>query len=173
MHKKPKTGFRVECGMRTFVDSSTIIALSKIGELELLKKLLGKISITKSIEKELLRYKYLETDKIKAVIGDWIMSIEVKGDIKQYTKYGLGEGEATLFLTDKKDRLIIDELNARRIADIENREYTGLLGILVAGVERRKLDKKRAREIVTKLAESDFRMTIVLYKYIMDRIAKI
>jgi len=159
--------------MRTFVDSSTIIALSKIGELELLRKLLGRIYITKSIEKELLRFKYPETDKIEAVIGDWIMSVEVKGDIKQYIKYGLGEGEATLFLTDKKDRLIIDELNARRIADVENRKYLGLLGLIVAGVETGKIDKKKAKNVITKLAESDFRMTIVLYKYIMDRIAKI
>ncbi len=42
----------------------------------------------------------------------------------------LDEGEATLFLTDKKARLIIDELNARRIADAENREYAGLLGLI-------------------------------------------
>ena len=158
--------------MRTFVDSSTIIALSKIGELDLLRKLLGKIYITKSIEKELLRYRYPETDKIKEAIGDWIVSIEVKGDTEQYTKYGLDEGEATLFLTDKKARLIIDELNARRIADVENREYTGLLGLIVAAVEIGKIPKKRAKDVITKLAGSDFRMTVVLYKSIMDRIAK-
>jgi len=85
--------------MRTFIDSSTIIVLSKIGELEFLRKLLDKIFITKAIEKELLHYNYPETDKIKAVIGDWIISVEAKGDIKQYARYGLGEGEATLFFT--------------------------------------------------------------------------
>lgn len=159
--------------MRTFVDASTIIALCRIGELDLLRKLLGKIFITKSIEKELLRHSYPETDKIKDAIGDWIVSVDVKGNIKQYTKYGLDEGEATLFLTDKKARLIIDELNARRIADVENREYTGLLGLIVAAVETKKIDKKRAENIITKLVESNFRMTVVLYKNIMDRIAKI
>jgi len=159
--------------MRTFVDSSTIIALSKIGELELLKKLLKKIYITKSIEKELLKYQYPETDKIKAAIGDWIIPIEVKGNIKEYIKYKLGKGEATLFLTPKKNKLIIDELNARRIADVENREYTGLLGLIVAGVECGKLKKARALEVINKLTESDFRMTIGLYKYVMNRIAKV
>ena len=159
--------------MRTFVDSSTIIALSKIGELELLKKLLNKIYITKSIEKELLKYQYPETNKIKAAIGDWIIPIEVKGNIREYTKYKLGKGEATLFLTPKKDNLIIDELNARRIADVENREYTGLLGLIVAGVECGKFKKARALEVINKLSESDFRMTIGLYKYVMNRIAKI
>ena len=159
--------------MRTFVDSSSIIALSKIGELELLKKLLNKIYITKSIEKELMKYQYPETDKIKAAIGNWIIPIDVKGNLKQYIKYKLRKGEATLFLTPKKDKLIIDELNARRIADVENREYTGLLGLIVAGVECGKLEKKRAHEVIIKLAESDFRMTIVLYKYVMDRIDKV
>jgi len=159
--------------MRTFVDSSSIIALSKIGELELLKTLLNMIYITKSIEKELLRYQYPETDKIKAAIGNWIIPIDVKGNIKEYTKYKLGKGEATLFLTSKKDKLIIDELNARRIADVENREYIGLLGLIVAGAESGKLEKKKARDVINKLSESDFRMTIGLYKYIMDRIAKV
>jgi predicted nucleic acid-binding protein len=158
--------------MKTFVDSSTIIALSKIGELDLLRKLLGKIYITKTIEKELLVDKYPETDKIKKAIGDWIVSEKVKGNIKQYTKYGLGEGEATLFLTEKKDRLIIDELNARRVADVENRDYIGLLGLIVAAVEMKKIDKKKANEVIAKLAESDFRMTVVLYKNIMGRINK-
>lgn len=158
--------------MKTFVDSSTIIALSRIGELELLRKLLGKIYITKSIEKELLVHNYPETDKIKDAIGDWIVSEKVKGDIKQYTKYGLDKGEATLFLTEKKARLIIDELNARRIADVENRDYIGLLGLIVAASEMKNIDKKKAKEIIAKLTESDFRMTVVLYKTIMDRIEK-
>ena len=159
--------------MRTFVDSSTVIALSKIGELDLLKKLLNQIYITKSIEEELLKYQYPETNKIKAAISDWIIPIDVKGNVEQYTKYKLGKGEATLFLTPKEDKLIIDELNARRIADVENRKYTGLLGLIVAGVECGKLEKKRARNVIIKLAESDFRMTIVLYKYVMDRIDKV
>ena len=159
--------------MRTFVDASTIIALSKIGELELLRKLLGKIYITKSIERELLRHKFPETDKIREAVGDWIVSVKVKGDTERYVKYGLDEGEATLFLADKKARLIIDELNARRVADVENREYTGLLGLIVAAVETKKLEKKKAINIINKLAESDFRMTIVLYKSIMNRIGKI
>ena len=159
--------------MKTFVDASTIIALSRIGELELLKKLLGKIYITESIERELLHYEFPETDRIREAIGDWILSIKVKGDTDRYVKYGLDEGEATLFLTEKKARLVIDELNARRVADVENREYTGLLGLIVAAVKTRKLDKKKAIDIINKLAESDFMMTVVLYKCVMERIGKV
>jgi predicted nucleic acid-binding protein len=159
--------------MKTFVDSSTIIALSRIGELDLLRKLLGKIYITKSIEKELLVKKYPETEPIKKAIGDWIVSEKVKGNTKQYTKYGLGEGEATLFLTEKKARLVIDELNARRIADVENRDYIGLLGLIVAAVEMKKIDKEKAKDVIAKLAESDFRMTVALYKTIMEKIEKV
>ncbi len=158
--------------MKTFVDSSTIIALSRIGELDLLKKLLGKIHITKSIEKELLVHNYPETKMIQEAIGSWIISEKVKGDLNQYTKYGLDKGEATLFLTEKKARLIIDELNARRLADVENRDYIGLLDLIVAAVEMRKISKKKGKEIIAKLAESDFRMTVVLYKTIMERIGE-
>jgi predicted nucleic acid-binding protein len=158
--------------MKTFVDSSTIIALSRIGELDLLRKLLGKIHITRSIEKELLEKKYPETELIKKAIGDWIVSEKVKGNIKQYTKYGLGEGEASLFLTEKKARLVIDELNARRIADVENRDYTGLLGLILAAVEMKRINKEKAKDVIAKLAESDFLMTVALYKTIMEKIEK-
>jgi predicted nucleic acid-binding protein len=135
--------------------------------------LLGKIFITKTIEKELLCNEYPETDIIRNAVGHWIVSVNVKGDTSTYVKYGLDKGEATLFLTGKKARLVIDELNARRVADVENREYTGLLGLIVAAVETGKLPKKRAKDIIDKLAESDFRMTVALYKRVMDRIEKV
>ncbi len=77
-----------------------------------------------------------------------------------------------MFLTEKKARLIIDELNARRVADVENRDYIGLLGLIVAAVEMKKIDKEKAKEVIAKLAGSDFRMTVALYKTIMDRIGK-
>ena len=55
---------------------------------------------------------------------------------------------------------------------MENRDYIGLLGLIVATVELKKIGKKKGKEIIAKLAESDFRMTVVLYKTIMERIEK-
>ncbi|MDI6855426.1 MAG: hypothetical protein QMD21_01400 [Candidatus Thermoplasmatota archaeon] len=159
--------------MRTFVDSSTLIALAKIGELEFLKELFGKVYITKTIEKGLLRYDFPENERIKSAIGDWIISVITSVNVTKFTKYGLDKGEATLFLTPKGNRLIIDELSARRIADIEKREYTELLGLIVGAVESKKVKKKKALDIIHKLVESDFRINALLYRDVLRRISEI
>ncbi len=158
--------------MRVFVDSSTIIALSKIGELKFLKDVFSKVYITRSIEKEILTPNLPETEVIKRVLGDWIVTVAVKGNTKQFKKYGLGEGEASLFLTEKEAMLVIDELNARRLADIEGRTYTGLLGLIVGARESRLIDKEKALAIIDKLSESSFRMSTALYKELIRRITR-
>lgn len=150
--------------MRVFVDSSTIIALSRIGELEFLRDLFDRIYITKIIKKELSRHKFPETQKVDEAIGDWIKVADVAGDTGRFTKFGLDEGEASLFLTGKEDLLILDELNARRIAEVEKREFTGLLGLIVASAETKRITKERALGIIDKLVESNFRLSSELYR---------
>ena len=54
--------------MRILVDSSTLIALSKIGELHILENIFGKIFITTAIKKEVLRGDFPETDVLKAAM---------------------------------------------------------------------------------------------------------
>lgn len=159
--------------MRVFVDSSTLIALSKIGELEFLRELFSRIYITRTIENEISYYEFPETQKIKEAVGDWMEVVEVSGDTKRFTKFGLDEGEATLFLTDKEDILILDELNARRMAEIRGRIFTGLLGLIVASAERGKITKKRALGVIDKLVDSNFRLSSELYRKTRERIEKV
>jgi len=65
--------------MRVFIDSSTVIALSRIGELKFLKDVFGKVYITKSIEKEILTPNFPEADIVRKAIGDWIVSVTLEG----------------------------------------------------------------------------------------------
>src|SRR3989454_8771933 len=81
----------------------------------------------------------------------------VKGDRKRWTSLGLGIGEASLFETPKGDRLILDEIPARTVAEAEGREYTGLLGLLLAGVEAGGNPSPRARGHLVKLVRNTFR----------------
>ena len=75
-----------------------------------------------------------------------------------------------MFETPKGDRLILDELPARTVAEAEGRDYTGLLGLLLAGVETGAIPVSRAREIVEKLARSSFRMSSDLYGEVLRRL---
>jgi len=64
-------------------------------------------------------------------------------------------------------------LNARKLADIEGRAYTGLLGLIVATTEAKLIKKEKALSMIDKLSESSFRMSTLLYKEIIRRIAEI
>jgi len=159
--------------MRVLVDSSTIIALARIGGLELLKSTFGKVYVTKSIEREILNPGHPDTAVIEKALGDWIVTVTVKGNEARYRKLGLGSGEASLFLTGKEDVLVVDELNARKLAESEGRAFTGLLGLILAAVEERILDRERALSMVDRLSDSSFRMSAQLYREMVRRIAEI
>src|SRR3989475_461333 len=118
-------------------------------------------------EKALARYLNLEFTLSRAA---QYAGVPIRGDRKRWTSLGLGIGEASLFETSKGDRLILDEIPARTVAEAEGREYTGLLGLLLAGVEARAIPASRAREILEKLARSSFRMSADLYGEVLRRL---
>ncbi len=147
--------------MRTWVDASAIIALDAIGEVDVLRDLLGRIAITTQVVEEVFTGR--ESQALRNSRGTWIDTVEVRGDLRPWTSVGLGKGEASLLLTPTKDRLVLDEIPARTVAEAEGREYVGLLGLLLAGVDRGAIPPGRAREILQKPAQSSFRMTADLY----------
>lgn len=160
--------------MKVLVDASTLIALAKIGEVGILKELFGEISITPIIRSEIIKKNFPETDILEDALNDWIKVVDYRGDIEELKKYGLDNGEASLFCAVKEgDRLIIDEGNARRIAQLRAIPFTGLLGLLIAAVRSKKIEKNRVIKILKKLAQSDFRMSSELYSWMMDELEHI
>ncbi len=146
--------------MRILVDSSTLIALAKIGELEILREIFGKVTITIVIRGEVLRGNYPETKVLKAAMGEWVEVINYEGDASELRKFGLGLGEASLLLAARReDRLVLDEPNARRFAESKGLRFTGLIGLLVAAVKTKRLEREKAVDVLKKLARSDFRLS--------------
>jgi len=154
--------------MRVWVDASTLIALESIGEVLVLRDLLGRIAITPAIADEV--FTGHESQPLREARASWIEVVPVRGDPKRWTALGLGIGEASLFETPKGDRLILDEIPARTVAEAEGRAYTGLLGLLLAGVEAGTIPVSRAGEILEKLARSSFRMSTDLYAEVLRRL---
>ena len=169
MQRKLKAGL----AMRILIDSSTLIALAKIGELGILKRIFGTIHITTKIKYEILKSDSPEEEIIKAALDTWIQVLDFKGEPVEFRKYGLDLGEASLFLVaSSNDRLIIDESNARRFAESKGLRYTGLIGLLVAAVKTNKIPDERAIEILNKLAKGDFRLSSELYIWARREITK-
>lgn len=153
--------------MRVFVDSSTLVALLSIGRLELLRDLLDEVCVTPEVVAEVTAKEGPQKEVFDRATGSWIRVVKLKGDTARYTRHGLGRGEASIFLS--KDRLVIDDRIARTLARAEGREFVGLLGLMVAGVETRRLKRREALKILDELVESDFRISTPLYKELRNR----
>jgi len=160
--------------MRILVDSSTLIALAKIGELNILKDIFGKVSITTVAKEEVLRGDFPETEILKAAMDEWVEVINYEGETSELRKYGLGLGEASLLLAAKReDRLVLDDANARRFAESKGLRFTGLIGLLVAAVKVKRLKSEKGAEVLNKLARSDFRISSDLLLWAKEEIGRI
>ena len=157
--------------MRVLIDSSTLIALAKIGELDILRDIFKTIHITSQILCEILNADYPEMDAFEKATDEWIHVLDCEGDTESLKKYGLDMGEASLFLVaEPHDMLVIDEANGRRFAESNNHKFTGLLGLLVASVRTGKIRKKKALEVLSKLTKGDFRISSDLYVWAIEEI---
>ena len=156
--------------MRTWVDASVLIALEAIGELDFLREALGEVRITPETAEEILTER--ATAALREAIGLWINVKGVRGDAGRFRRLGLGRGEASLFLTPTEDRLIIDELPARRLAEAEGREYVGLLGLLVASARTGTISRPRAKKILDGLVHTGFRMTTELFQWMQSELER-
>jgi len=150
--------------MAILIDSSTILALATIGELDLLKNLFGPIVISEEIKEEILFREGPTKDAINEALGDWIVVRTAPRNNRSSMSTGLGKGERSLFTMFRPgDVLIIDDALARRTARIKRIEFTGPLGLLIAAVQEKVIKKDRGISILEKLASSDFHMTVSLY----------
>jgi predicted nucleic acid-binding protein len=158
--------------MQVLPDSSTIIALAKTGSLDLLKKTFGEIWVTKEVKKEITSGDFPEIGKIKEGMGGWIKTLEART-----TRYkelgGIGSGERSILSYAKGRKnvlLILDEVEARAAAEGEGIPYTGTIGLIVFACESKKISKEEAVGIVKRLSKSDFRMTVELYDWALERL---
>ena len=143
--------------MRVWVDASVLIGLDLAGDVGVLKELLGRVSVTPEVTREVRTGR--ESQALRSAFGDWIEIVRLKGDRRRWEALGLGPGEASLFLTPRRDRLVLDDAPARTVAEAEGRDYVGLLGLLMAGVDRKVLAPARARSLLRRLVESGFRVS--------------
>src|SRR2546422_10841457 len=156
--------------MRTWVDASTVIALDAIGEVPLLRDLLGRVTWASEVAAEVFQGRASEA--LNQARGTWIEIVPVSGNRRRWESLGSGRGEASLFLTPGTDRLVLDGVPARVVAESEGRSYVGLLGLLLAGVDAGIIASDRARQVLRRLVQSGFRLAIDLYDEAMEELGK-
>lgn len=121
-------------------DSSCLIALSKIGYLDILKKLFGNIVIPASVYREVVIQGAGRPGADEVAQAEWIKSLEVQDRLAVRTlKLSLGEGESeTIVLASERQAkfLILDDGKARQMALGLSLPVIGTVAVLGKAVEK-------------------------------------
>lgn len=140
-------------------DSSCLILLYKINELDLLKSMALKVYITSTIKKEFGK--------------DLPLWITVKNPsdnhYQKILEIDLDKGEASaiaLSLEVDNSILLIDDLKGRKIAERLNLRYSGTFGLIIKAKQIGKI--KSVREILEKVKETNFRFSEKLLSAIIE-----
>lgn len=131
-------------------DTSCLIILHEIGELDLLRKVYDTVSTTPEVAQE-----FMET------LPDWIKIEKVKD--KKYqefleTQVDFGEASAIALAKEMESPLLLlDDLKARKLAAKLNLRFTGTLGVIHRAKQIGAIEK--VRPIIEKLLATDFRIS--------------
>ncbi len=134
------------------INSSPIIALAKIGKLELFHRLFDSVSITKQVYEEIMsKPNYAESIAIKkAVENDKWVKVHKAGEINKIL--GIGEASSLSLALKLKQPLIIDDKKAVFIANTLGVECHGTLYIILLALKRKIIkNKKEAIDAVNML----------------------
>jgi len=131
-------------------DTSCFIILSKIGELDLLKKLYGQIVTTSDIAEE-----------FGELLPDWVKIENVTDKYRQrILELQIDRGESSaiaLAMETQNSTLILDDFKARKIAKNLGLTFTGTIGIII----KAKLNGiiPSIRPFIEKIKETNFRIS--------------
>ena len=139
-------------------DTSCLILLFKIDELDLLKKLSDKVFITKTIKQEFGKS-----------LPDWIEIKSPSDDhYQQILEMELDAGEASaiaLSLETDNSILIIDDLKGRKVAERLKLKYSGTFGLILKAKQEGILTN--ISPIINKIIQTNFRFSENLLETIL------
>ncbi|MGI8669123.1 MAG: DUF3368 domain-containing protein [Aridibacter sp.] len=145
-------------------DTSCLIILDNIGELDLLNKVFGQILITQDI-----------ADEYGSTLPKWI-SIQnpVNKQYQQLLEAKVDKGEASaiaLAFELQNCLLILDDLKARNLADELGIEITGTFGVILEAKLSGTI--KSVKPILNKIKQTDFRLSQELEERVLIKAGEI
>jgi predicted nucleic acid-binding protein len=144
-------------------DTSCLILLDKIGELELLQKLFGQIVITQIV-----------ADEFGKELPDWIDKqnpLNRNNQLVLETSLDKGEASSIALALEKEDcLLIIDEGRGRKVAKQLGLTITGTLGVLAQAKQSGYLIA--LKPLLDKVKQTDFRLSEQLVKATLKEVGE-
>lgn len=145
-------------GILIISDTSCLIALDRISQLDLLQKLFQQVVTTQAVQEEFGKE-----------LPDWIQINEIQNTNKiQELEDVLDKGEASaiaLALETEKCLLIIDEKKGRKVAQSLNIEIVGTLKVIQMAKQKGIIES--ARPIIEDLQKAGFRFSQKIVKILL------
>ncbi len=145
-------------------DTSCLILLDKIGELNLLNRLFGTIIITQEI-----------TDEFKKELPNWVrIENPVNKTYQKILETSLDRGEASAIafaIEQSNCLLIIDDYKGRKYAEQLGIKITGTLGIVIEAKLVGHL--KSVKPLLEKIKKTDFKLTTELERKTLEKSGEI
>lgn len=161
--------------MNIVADSSVLIALSTLGELELLKDLFGEVFIPKAVWREVVEEGrgQIGAEEVQAA-REWLKVKETKQEaLKMVLNTFLDEGEAeAIALALEFDALVLlDEKDARKFAELTGIKVLGTVGILI--LAKRQNIVKSLRNKLEELEMAGFRLSSGIHEKALESVGEL
>jgi uncharacterized protein len=118
------------------VDTSPLIFLAKLNRLDLLRKEAEKVLVPPAVLREIAEQDDEAARQIEEIRQTWLdLGVVQDARLLAVLKDELGDGEAeaiALALETEATRIVLDDLDARRLADRLGLKPVGTLGLLLA-----------------------------------------
>ena len=147
---------RNEMGL-IIANSTPLIALAKIGKIDLLEEIYARIVIPEAVYEEVAISGKGKKGNVEITKAEWVIVKEVRDKkLKKFLQLELGEGEAeviALACEANADLVIIDENRGRRIARMFGLKVSGTIGTIIEA--KRKGLLNNVREVLDELINAD------------------
>ena len=155
-------------------NSSTLTHLSALGRLDLLQTWYEEVVIPPAVWKEVVeqgRGRAGSQEIKRAAVTGWIRIVAPTDELLiRLLKRELGEGEAeaiVLALQERSDILLVDESDARRVAEVYGLRKTGIVGILIRAKREGRI-MSLAQELGRLRTEVGFWISDALYRQALE-----
>ena len=141
-------------------DNSVLSCLSEIGELDLLRRLYGKVTITETIRKEAIHSNAPEALRLLLLkMPDWISVVpDASSYLEETGALDAGEASAITLAWQFRDSslLILDEKRGRKVATAVGLQITGTAGLLTDAAAAGLVDFE---DVFLRLSKTAFRLS--------------
>lgn len=126
--------------MIVVADSTPLIALSRVGRLDLLQAIFGEVTVPEAVWRELTNQGTWRAGAAELMAATWMVRRPVtQTDLVRALTLTLGEGEAEAIVLAQElqaDVLLMDEKLGRAAAEHLGLRVTGLIGVLIVAKRR-------------------------------------